>query len=285
MMPTLFKDAVCDLDRRHIVPLSGGKDSTALAVYMLENHPELPLEFVFTDTGAELPETYSYLKRFEAIFDVKINRVTALDLPELKVRSKGGRRSPFDVLLSEVYSGFLPNPQARWCTRMLKIKPFEHFVGDDQAFSYIGIRADENREGFRNGPKRTADSDGARAKPVAISDKHNIEPVYPLKDLGFGLQDVRDLLLNSGLGLPPYYDWRSRSGCYFCFYQQIGEWQGLKERHPELFEAAKTYEKVKENGRRFTWTQSRSLEELEMIEERHEAPVGEPEDGCAICHL
>jgi hypothetical protein len=99
------------------------------------------------------------------------------------------------------------------------------------------------------------------------------------------LQDVRDLLLNSGLGLPPYYDWRSRSGCYFCFYQQIGEWQGLKERHPELFEAAKTYEKVKENGRRFTWTQSRSLEELEMIEERHEAPGGEPEDGCAICHL
>lgn len=286
-MPTSLTDAVEDSACRHIVPMSGGKDSTALAVYMIENHGNLPLEFIFTDTGAELPETYSYLKRFEAIFGVKINRVTALDLPELKVRSKGGRRSPFDVLLNEVYSGFLPTPQARWCTRMLKIKPFEYFVGGDDAYSYIGIRADENREGFRAGPKPsdTGDNKTRKAKPVVMSDKSNIRPVYPLKDIGFGIDDVRDLLLDSGLGLPPYYDWRSRSGCYFCFYQQIGEWQGLKERHPELFEAAKKYEEVKANGRRFTWTQTRSLEDLEAIEERHENPVGEPEDGCAICHL
>ena len=279
-------EASKDHSRRHIIPLSGGKDSTALAVYMLENHGDLPLEFVFTDTGAELPETYSYIKRFEAIFGVEVNRLTALDLPELKVRSKGGRRSPFDVLLNEVYSGFLPNPQARWCTRMLKIKPFEYFVNGEDAYSYIGIRADENREGFRSAPKKiTADPDTPKAKPVVISEKNNILPVYPLKDAGFGLHDVRNLLLDSGLGLPPYYDWRSRSGCYFCFYQQIGEWQGLKERHPELFEAAKSYEKVKPNGRQFTWSQTRSLNELQAIQERHSSPVGEPEDGCAICHL
>src|SRR6056297_645520 len=291
MTPTTLSNAVQDPSRRHIIPLSGGKDSTALAVYMLERHGDLPLEFVFTDTGAELPETYSYLRRFEAIFGVEINRLTALDLPELQVRSKGGRRSPFDVLLNEVYSGFLPNPQARWCTRMLKIKPFEHFVGGDDAYSYIGIRADENREGFRGaaaGPSPEDDEGQAetgRAKPVVLSNRNNILPVYPLKDIGFGLDDVRDLLLGSGLGLPPYYDWRSRSGCYFCFYQQVGEWQGLKERHPELFEAAKTYEVTKANGRRFTWSQTRSLEELEKLRERYATPTGEPEDGCAICHL
>jgi 3'-phosphoadenosine 5'-phosphosulfate sulfotransferase (PAPS reductase)/FAD synthetase len=291
MTPTSLTDAVQDRSRRHIVPLSGGKDSTALAVYMLERHGDLPLEFVFTDTGAELPETYSYLRRFEAIFGVRIHRLTALDLPELQVRSKGGRRSPFDVLLNEVYSGFLPNPQARWCTRMLKIKPFEHFVGGDEAYSYIGIRADENREGFRGSPvkasvDREEDLDEAgRAKPVVISNRSNIRAVYPLKDIGFGLDDVRDLLLGSGLGLPPYYDWRSRSGCYFCFYQQVGEWQGLKERHPDLFEAAKAYEAPKANGRVFTWSQTRSLDELEQIPERYPSPVGEPEDGCAICHL
>ena len=287
MTITSLSNAVKDLSRRHIVPLSGGKDSTALAVYMIEHHGDLPLEFIFTDTGAELPETYTYLKRFEAIFGVKINRLTALDLPEVNVRSKGGRRSPFDVILKEVYSGFLPNPQARWCTRILKIRPFEHFVGGDDAYSYIGIRADENREGFRGSPKRASahDPNTRRNKPVAISEKSNISPVYPLKDIGFGLKEVRELLFNSGLGLPPYYDWRSRSGCYFCFYQQIGEWQSLKERHPELFEAAKSYEQVKANGRRFTWTQARSLEELEAIEVRHEIPTGEPEDGCAICHL
>ncbi|QUS37106.1 phosphoadenosine phosphosulfate reductase family protein [Falsirhodobacter algicola] len=291
MTPTSLSDAVQDRSRRHIIPLSGGKDSTALAVYMLEHHGDLPLEFVFTDTGAELPETYSYLRRFEAIFGVQVNRLTALDLPELQVRSKAGRRSPFDVLLNEVYSGFLPNPQARWCTRMLKIKPFEHFVGGDEAYSYIGIRADENREGFRGAaakPAQASDDDGVetgRAKPVVLSNRNNIVPVYPLKDIGFGLDDVRELLLGCGLGLPPYYDWRSRSGCYFCFYQQVGEWQGLKERHPELFEAAKTYEAPKANGRCFTWSQTRSLEELEKLRERYATPIGEPEDGCAICHL
>lgn len=291
MTPTSLFQAVLDRTRRHVIPLSGGKDSTALAVYMLERYGHLRLEFVFTDTGAELPETYSYLRRFEAIFGVTINRLTALDLPEMRVRSKGGRRSPFDVLLREVYSGFLPNPQARWCTRMLKIKPFEHYIGEDEAYSYIGIRADENRKGFRGatlgssiaGEEEEVSSE--KAKPIAISSRSNIVPVYPLKDIGFGLEDVRELLLSSGLGLPPYYDWRSRSGCYFCFYQQVGEWQGLKERHPELFESAKTYEAEKENGRRFTWSQTRSLEELERIRERYSKPTGEPEDGCAICHL
>ena len=287
MIPESLSIAVEDNSRRHIVPLSGGKDSTALAVYMLQNFGELPLEFIFTDTGAELPETYSYIRRFETIFEVKVNRLTALDLPELRVRDKGGRRTPFSVVLDEVYSGFLPSPQARWCTRMLKIRPFEHFVGDDLCYSYIGIRADENREGFGGTGKNHRDTFQTKRqpKPVAISAKENIRPVYPLKDVGFGLDDVRDLLDECGLGLPDYYKWRSRSGCYFCFYQQIGEWQSLREEHPELFEKAKEFETVKPNGRQFTWCQGRSLTELEKLKERHEIASDDTETGCAICHI
>jgi 3'-phosphoadenosine 5'-phosphosulfate sulfotransferase (PAPS reductase)/FAD synthetase len=286
MIPASLEEATSDLTRRHIVPLSGGKDSTALAIYMIENHSHLPLEFLFTDTGAELPETYAYIKRFEAIFGVEVQRLTALDLPELRVRDKAGKRSPFDVLLDEVYSGFLPNPQARWCTRMLKIRPFEHFVGDSECYSYIGIRADENREGFGGAALNHREQYDAtrRAKPVALSEKENIRPVYPLKDAGLGIADVRAMLDDSGLGLPKYYEWRSRSGCYFCFYQQIGEWQALKERHPDLFESAKAYEDEKADGRRFTWTQRRALEDIAKME-RRDAPTGEPEDGCAICHI
>ena len=280
---TTLSQAIIDKSRRHIIPLSGGKDSTALAIYMIENHSDLPLEFVFTDTGTELPETYNYLKRFEVVFGVTLNRVTALDLPNLKVRSKDGKRAPFDVILNEVYSGFLPSPQARWCTRHLKIQPFEHFVGDDQAYSYIGIRADESRKGYTGSNKPSQDSKGA--KPVKFSDKSNIIPVYPLKDIGFGISEVKDLLTNSGLGLPPYYSWRSRSGCYFCFYQQIGEWQGLKENHPDLFEAAKKYEKVKASGKKFTWVRGRSLEDVEALKTRYPTNQSESEDGCAICHL
>ncbi len=117
-----------------------------------------------------------------------------------------------------------------------------------------------------------------------ISEQRNIIPVYPFKDDGLGLSDVKAILADSGLGLPPYYAWRSRSGCYFCFYQQIGEWQGLKENHPELFEKAKAYEK-EEGGRRYTWTDGRALEDIERLEERYEVADGEDLEGCAICHL
>ncbi|MCY4446149.1 MAG: phosphoadenosine phosphosulfate reductase family protein [Rhodobacteraceae bacterium] len=278
---TTVQESVKDSNRRHVIPLSGGKDSTALAVYMIENHSNLPLEFIFTDTGAELPETYSYLNRFEAIFGVTINRYTALDMPNINVRSKGGKRIPFDVVLNEIFAGFLPNPQARWCTRVLKIQPFEQFIGSDEAYSYIGIRADENRKGYvgKGNPKDSGN------KPVKISDKNNIIPVYPLKDIGYGLAEVKSLLEKSGLGLPPYYEWRSRSGCYFCFYQQIGEWQRLKARYPDLFESAKKYETVKPSGKKYTWVNGRSLKDIENLKTQYPLSQAEEEDGCAICHL
>jgi len=122
-------------DARHIVSLSGGKDSTAMALYMRDNYPEIPAEYIFCDTGAELPETYDYLSRLEALLGKEIVHLSGLDL--LKVRPKPGR-SAFDMWLQEVYGGFLPNPRARWCTRVLKIKPFEHYIGNDRAYSYIG---------------------------------------------------------------------------------------------------------------------------------------------------
>ena len=267
-----IEDALATLEsdsRRHIVSLSGGKDSTALAIYMQREYPELPTEYVFCDTGAELPETYEYLDRLESVLGKRIRKLSGLDL--LKIRKRPGR-SAFDVWLNEVYGGYLPNPRSRWCTRVLKIQPFERYIGEDKAFSYIGIRADEEREGY------------ASKKPPAISEQPNILPIYPFKDAGFGLEDINQILRESGLGLPKYYEWRSRSGCYFCFYQQIGEWQGLKERHPRLFEMAKQYE-TEINGKTFTWVAGRTLEDIETLKKRYAVEHPNLAKGCAICHL
>jgi len=270
MTTSYTKDAVSDRDSRHVVPISGGKDSTAMAVYMSQTYPDLPLEFVFSDTGAELPETYRYFERLEHVLGVNVTRVSAFEL--LGVAKKPGR-TPFDIVLYEHFSGFLPSPSSRWCTRMLKIHPFEHFIGTDPAYSYIAIRADESRRGYT----------GTGGKPVVLSEKRNITPVYPFRDEGFTISDVHRILDESGLGLPEYYEWRSRSGCYFCFYQQIAEWQGLKERHGDLFEQAKTYERNSES-RGYTWVEGRSLEDVERMPRRQLRSKSD-EDGCAICHL
>ncbi|WP_181959955.1 phosphoadenosine phosphosulfate reductase domain-containing protein, partial [Klebsiella pneumoniae] len=50
---------------RHVLGISGGKDSAALAIYMRQHHPELNIEYFFTDTGKELPEVYEFLGKLE----------------------------------------------------------------------------------------------------------------------------------------------------------------------------------------------------------------------------
>lgn len=217
---------------RHVLGISGGKDSAALAIYLKDRVPET--EYYFCDTHKELRETYEFLDRLERVLGKPIKRLSA---------DRG-----FDHWL-QVYGHYLPSSRMRWCTRMLKIKPFEEFVGNDETLSYIAIRADEDREGY-------------------ISSKPNIKPVYPFREDGIVKEDVIRILENAGIGLPEYYEWRTRSGCYFCFFQRKAEWVGLRERHPDLFEKAKAYEKmVPEDGKgRFTWSQGESLEDLERPE-------------------
>jgi hypothetical protein len=132
---------------------------------------------------------------------------------------------------------------------MLKLKPFETYVGDGPVINYVGLRADEHRTGY-------------------ISTKPNITAVYPFREDGIVRADVIRILEDSGLGLPPYMEWgRSRSGCYFCFYQQKIEWVRLKERHPDLFARAKEYEeKSVLYGEQFYWCQNETLAELERPE-------------------
>lgn len=212
---------------RHILALSGGKDSAALAVYLRDKIPDL--EYVFLDTGHELPETYEYLNRIQAMLGIEIKRP-----PE------SGR--DFDFYLA-IYKGCLPSPQNRWCTKQLKIIPYEKYIGQDRAISYIALRADEDRTGY-------------------ISHKPNLIPMYPFIEDGINKADVVNILEESGLGLPAYYSWRSRSGCYFCFFQRRHEWIGLYDHHPELFEKALQYESKHSDGRTYTWIQGEPLKNL-----------------------
>jgi 3'-phosphoadenosine 5'-phosphosulfate sulfotransferase (PAPS reductase)/FAD synthetase len=287
---------------RHIVAFSGGKDSSALAIYLHDPErwrrtlgkkcetPRAPLEnaeYVFCDTGTELQETYDYLDLLEGYLQKPIRRLQAKAPPGA---------TPFDHYL-QLYGGFLPSPAMRWCTRMLKLEPFENYVGSDEVVSYVGIRADEDREGY-------------------ISTKSNIRTVFPFKEDGVTKEDVYRILEDSGVGRPDYYRWRSRSGCYFCFFQRKSEWVGLLENHPELFEKAKAYEKFDpETGERYTWSDAESLSELttparineikeraeqrrerlfknrpnlRLMEQFFEDEVRDAEDGasgCNICHL
>jgi 3'-phosphoadenosine 5'-phosphosulfate sulfotransferase (PAPS reductase)/FAD synthetase len=266
---------------RHVLGLSGGKDSSALALYMRDRVPEM--EYFFCDTGAELQETYDYLNLLEGALGKPIYRLNT--------------DRDFDHWL-DVYQGTLPSPQMRWCTKNLKIKPLEEWIGDDPAISYVAIRADENRLGY-------------------VSTRPNITAVFPFREAGIDREGVNRILDEAGIGLPSYYEWRTRSGCYFCFFQRKHEWVGLADRHPDLFQRAVEYEEKTRSRQAatssdfYTWSQGESLVELlarrDEIEAKHEdalkraaqrrrnlplidvlADALDQDDdtpACAVCHL
>lgn len=217
---------------RHIIPISG-KDSLWTAIVQQRRMPELDYEYLFNDTGQELPETYQWLSDVETSLKLSITHVG---------------RDLEDVMYDQ---GILPSPMARYCTRMSKIYPMEDYIGKEPAYIYYGIRADENRPGYNN------------------AKRPNIVPKYPLVEENQTIHDVYAGLHALNL-LPPAFEWRSliqktkellgedaslidklhplthrqlfawrsRTNCYFCFYQRRYEWIGLAEHHPDLFEKA-----------------------------------------------
>lgn len=320
---------------RHLLGISGGKDSAALAIYMKTKYPKLEIEYYTTDTGKELQETYELIRNLEIYLGKKITLLTASN------DEKNHGYDSFDYLLNLKFQ-YLPSTQARWCTQTLKLAPFEKFVGDDLVISYVGIRGDENREGyiskksniqsifpfrkniwsedvlnkafqnrnisfltevleakvpaitleFKELLKQTVSLKFTIKKKVDLLLEQDVEAFntlvyaflkntdYPLSNSdAFPLvgntdvlikEDIFRILRESGVGVPKYYEKiefevngkkgeysRSRSGCYFCFFQQKIEWVWLFEQHPDLFQKALDYEK-----KGYTWNQNESLSQL-----------------------
>ena len=226
-------------ETKHILGLSGGKDSAALAVHMNKKYPDLDIEYFFTDTGYELKETYDFLNKLKTRLDKPIHYINP--------------RNSFDYFLKK-YNNFLPSPTARWCTIEMKLKSMEAWLkpaldAGQEIITYVGIRYDERgRIGY---------------KPT----NNLIKAKFPFIEDCIDKEGVMEILDSSGLGLPDYYKWRSRSGCTFCFFQRRSEWIGLMENNPSAWEHAKSLEKqATDNASAFTWIKDMPLTELEKPE-------------------
>jgi 3'-phosphoadenosine 5'-phosphosulfate sulfotransferase (PAPS reductase)/FAD synthetase len=318
---------------RHVLGISGGKDSAALAIYMQSLYPSMQIEYYTCDTGKELDETYQLIRNLESKLGVTVNKLYA---------PTADRENPFDYY-HRLYGGFLPSSNTRWCTQKLKIEPFEQYIGTTPVISYVGIRGDEDREGYISTKPNVQSifpfrnniwSEEVVMKAMSNSNIPEMEKLYKdllpnnlykraldiiatplsfsygqsqkvknLLDLGtkafnhvvfellrqshfpiasldsFPLldndevlirEDIFRILEESGVGIPQYYKEipyeingktgnynRSRSGCFFCFFQQKIEWVWLYEQNPAKFFLAMEYEK---DG--YTWNQNERLEDL-----------------------
>ncbi len=118
---------------KHILGLSGGKDSAALAVHMNNRHPDIDVEYFFTDTGYELQETYDFLDKLKTRLDKPIHYIHPTN--------------SFDYYMKK-YNNFLPSQMARWCTIEMKLKSMEKWLkpsidAGEEIITYVGIRYDE----------------------------------------------------------------------------------------------------------------------------------------------
>lgn len=194
------------VNRTHVVALSGGKDSTALALRLAEVEPR-DYEYICTPTGNELPEMVDHWKNLESILGKPIKRITnELGLIGMSVAQK-----------------CIPNWRQRWCTRILKIEPYQAYMSTiGECVSYVGIRADEaeNRDGADN------------------SKYPNIEQRFPLVEWGWGVNEVYDYLAHRNIKIP------RRTDCALCFYQRMSEWWLLWHDHPDEFEKGVVLEEL-----------------------------------------
>jgi 3'-phosphoadenosine 5'-phosphosulfate sulfotransferase (PAPS reductase)/FAD synthetase len=206
-------------DARVIVGLSGGADSSVLALfaaaYLAPHYPNLA--YIFTDTQNEPESCYHTLDKIEDITGIKITRL----VPEMGLLD-----------LVDKYNGFLPSARARWCTKSLKIEPLTQYMKDIPSetgyVSLAGIRFDE------------ADRDGISFQ---YSMETNTSAAFPFIDLEITKATVFDVLDRS-IGIPETYKYRSRSGCYSCFFQRNSEAIGMLVNDPENFATTEKYEKL-----------------------------------------
>jgi PP-loop superfamily ATP-utilizing enzyme len=179
----------------HIVALSGGKDSTALALALKELEPREYI-YVCTPTQNELPEMEAHWANLEHLLESPLVKLPTNSLASLVYQQKA-----------------VPNHRMRWCTRLIKLVPFENYIIEHQPCTvYVGIRADEtDREG------------------VAWEVNKGVIRRYPFVEWGWGLKHVTELLKNKGVVIP------ERTDCALCFYQRLWEWYQLWLNHRHTY--------------------------------------------------
>lgn len=194
----------------YLLPVSGGADSTALAILLHEIAPHIPFRMVFTDTGAEEKDTLDMLDRLEKWLGKPIERLQSKGLFEL----------------IEEFNGFLPSPTDRYCTRELKLVPFRKWIAQfagKQKWMCVGIRSDEQ---FR----------------LAFT-LPEVETLMPFVDMGINREWVYQKL-SATVGISKSYQTRSRSGCTVCPYQRKSELVGMLQRNPLAFDQGAKCEKL-----------------------------------------
>jgi len=194
----------------HVVSLSGGKDSTAMLLRMVEEGWPID-QILFCDTGLEFPEMYDHIRKLEAYIGKPITRLKASKTFEYyMLEHTPKRKNP--ALIGNIGLSW-PGPRKRWCTALLKTRVIDIHLAklnkEYEVIQYIGIAADE--------PKR-------------IREKR-----YPLVEWGMTEADCLAYCKERGFDWDGLYDIFTRVSCWCCPLQSYDELRRLRKHFPDLW--------------------------------------------------
>lgn len=195
---------------KYVLSLSGGKDSTAMLLRLLEENRPVDL-ILFCDTGLEFPQMYAHLDRLEAYIGRPIIRLKAAhDFEYYFYEYTPKRKNP---ALSQYRGMSWPGPRGRWCTGILKTRIVAAYLKELKkeytVIEYVGIAADETKR---------------------IKDKN-----YPLVEWGMTEQDCLSYCYRRGFDWGGLYEIFSRVSCWCCPLQSLEELRKLYRHFPDLW--------------------------------------------------
>ncbi len=244
-MPTNNRNSV-----NHVVALSGGKDSTAMLLMMLERR--VPIHsVVFFDTGWEFPQMLEHVDALERRTGIDIVRLRPeVPFEELMLRVPVvARRGERKGEVTRIGRGW-PAAMRRWCTG-LKARALDRYVADiPDVTACIGFAADEAHRAA--GPTMSR-------KPYRRR--------YPLIEWNVTEDEALRYCRRQGYDWGGVYDVFRRVSCYCCPLQRIGELRKLRQHFPNLWQHMLDLDgQITNNNRGYKW-----FESLRALDRRFES--------------
>lgn len=222
MNPFLITSPTC-------ISFSGGRTSAYMLWRVLEANQGLPEDAIvcFANTGKEEEATLQFVNECSKRWNVHINWLEYKWDEDAKKRwrvvdfetaSRNGE--PFEAAIRS--RRYLPNPVTRFCTTLLKIRPFAQYlktIGDDWQ-QMVGIRADENRR---------------VAKIRSNPSEEGFDRILPLADAGVVKETVGEFWRNNDfdLQLPNFNGVTYHGNCDLCYLKGGSQIMSLIREKPE----------------------------------------------------
>ena len=206
----------------YVANFSGGKDSTAMVLHLIELGEQID-EVIFCDTTMEFPAMLRHVEKVKQVIDgagIKFTTLKSKHDFEYYLTTHEPKRKPTSDFYGMPGYGW-PGVFSRWCTKTMKQGIITNHLRELRTqydvYQYIGIAADED---YR----------------VQRATNQNKWHIHPLREWGWAEADAMKYCRDNGYDWEGLYDIFQRVSCWCCPLQSLSDLRKLRKHFPELWQ-------------------------------------------------